>query len=101
MRYKKFLLGVIASMLCLGLLSGCGHEDEISIKIETYLQEEYGEEFGWSSDELRQQLVTGISKIKLPFRLFTNEECADIIMAEIVGDKDKLNVRPSVRIYPL
>lgn len=54
--------------------------------------QEYGEEFGWSSDELRQQLVTGISKIKLPFRLFTNEECADIIMAEIVGDKDKLNV---------
>ena len=45
MRYKKFLLGVIASMLCLGLLNGCGHEDEISIKIETYLQEEYGEEF--------------------------------------------------------
>ena len=38
--------------------------------------QEYGEEFGWSSDELRQQLVTGISKIKLPFRLF----------------KDKLNV---------
>ena len=54
--------------------------------------QEYGEEFGWSSDELRQQLVTGISKIRLPFRLFTNEECADIIMAEIVGDKDKLNV---------
>ena len=32
-------------MLCLGLLNGCGHENEISIKIETYLQEEYSEEF--------------------------------------------------------
>ena len=55
MRYKKFLLGVIASMLCLGLLNGCGHEDEISIKIETYLQEEYGEEFevlSWNQPKL-------------------------------------------------
>ena len=34
MRYKKFLLGVIASMLCLGLLNGCGHENEISIKLK-------------------------------------------------------------------
>ena len=52
---------------------------------------EYGEELGWSVDELRQQLVAGISKIQLPFRLFTNEECADIVLAEISGDKDKLN----------
>ncbi|WP_270349735.1 DUF5037 domain-containing protein [Thomasclavelia ramosa] len=55
MRYKKFLLGVIASVLCLGLLNGCGHEDEISIKIETYLQEEYGEEFevlSWNQPKL-------------------------------------------------
>lgn len=55
MRYKKFLLGVIASVPCLGLLNGCGHEDEISIKIETYLQEEYGEEFevlSWNQPKL-------------------------------------------------
>lgn len=45
MRYKKIVLSIIASVLCLGLLSGCGHKNEISIKIETYLQEEYGEEF--------------------------------------------------------
>ena len=45
MRYKKIVLSIIASVLCLGLLNGCGHENEISIKIETYLQEEYGEEF--------------------------------------------------------
>lgn len=60
MRYKKFLLGVIASMLCLGLLNGCGHEDEISIKIETYLQEEYGEEFevlSWNQPKLCHQTM--------------------------------------------
>ena len=55
MRYKKIVLSVIASVLCLGLLSGCGHKNEISIKIETYLQEEYGEEFevlSWNQPKL-------------------------------------------------
>ena len=55
MRYKKIVLSIIASVLCLGLLNGCGHEDEISIKIETYLQEEYGEEFevlSWKQPKL-------------------------------------------------
>lgn len=36
-------------------MNGCGHEDEISIKIETYLQEEYGEEFevlSWNQPKL-------------------------------------------------
>ncbi len=45
MRYKIIVLSIIASVICLGLLSGCGHKNEISIKIETYLQEKYGEEF--------------------------------------------------------
>lgn len=44
MRYKKIVWSIIASVLCLGLLSGCGHKNEISIKIETYLQEKYGED---------------------------------------------------------
>ena len=55
MRYKKIVLSIIASVLCLGLLNGRGHEDEISIKIETYLQEEYGEEFevlSWNQPKL-------------------------------------------------
>ena len=29
MQYKKIVLSIIASVLCLGLLNGCGHEDEI------------------------------------------------------------------------
>ena len=55
MRYKKIVLSVIASVLCLGLLSGYGHKNEISIKIETYLQEKYGEEFevlSWNQPKL-------------------------------------------------
>ena len=55
MQYKKIVLSIIASVLCLGLLNGCGHENEISIKIETYLQEEYGEEFevlSWNQPKL-------------------------------------------------
>ena len=55
MRYKKIVLSIIASVLCLGLLIGCGHKNEISIKIETYLQEEYGEEFevlSWNQPKL-------------------------------------------------
>ena len=55
MRYKIIVLSIIASVLCLGLLSGCGHKNEISIKIETYLQEKYGEEFevlSWNQPKL-------------------------------------------------
>ena len=55
MRYKKIVLSIIASVLCIGVLNGCGYEDEISIKIEAYLQEEYGEEFevlSWNQPKL-------------------------------------------------
>ena len=55
MQYKKIVLSIIASVLCLGILSGCGHKNEISIKIETYLQEKYGEEFevlSWNQPKL-------------------------------------------------
>ena len=55
MRYKKIVLSIIASVLCIGLLNSCGYENEISIKIETYLQEKYGEEFevlSWNQPKL-------------------------------------------------
>ena len=54
-RYKKIVLSIIASVLCIGLLNSCGYENEISIKIETYLQEKYGEEFevlSWKQPKL-------------------------------------------------
>lgn len=40
MRYKKILLGVIAGVLCLGLLSGCGgysHDFNSSEEAQKYV----------------------------------------------------------------
>ena len=40
MRYKKFLLGVIASVLCLGLLNGCSgysHDFNSSEEAQKYI----------------------------------------------------------------
>lgn len=52
MRYKKFLLGVIASVLCLGLLNGCSsysHDFNSSEEAQKYisskLKGKYNEEF--------------------------------------------------------
>ena len=52
MRYKKILLSIIASVLCLGLLSGCGgysHDFNSSEEAQKYvlakLKDKYNEEF--------------------------------------------------------
>ncbi len=52
MRYKKFLLGVIASVLCLGLFNGCSsysHDFNSSEEAQKYilskLKDKYNEEF--------------------------------------------------------
>lgn len=50
----------------------------------------FAEEFGWTDTELRSQLITEMKKIELPFRLFTVEECADIVIAEIHKDQTNL-----------
>ena len=52
---------------------------------------QYAEKFGWTETDLRSQLIDAIEKIKLPFSLFTGEECADIVIAEIHEDKALLN----------
>ena len=51
MRYKKFLLGVIASVLCLGLLNGCSgysHDFNSSEEAQKYilskLKDKYNED---------------------------------------------------------
>ena len=46
---------------------------------------------GWTQDELRDQLLSNLAKFQLPFRLFSDEEIADIVIAEIQSDKVKLN----------
>ena len=53
--------------------------------------QKYGEKLGWSEDELTKHLLEEFSKYTLPFRLFTNEECTEIVMAEIRGNKDELS----------
>lgn len=52
MRYKKFLLGVIAGVLCLGILNGCSgysHDFNSSEEAQKYvlakLKDKYNEEF--------------------------------------------------------
>ena len=52
MRYKKILLGIIASVLCLGLLNGCSgysHDFNSSEEAQKYvlakLKDKYNEEF--------------------------------------------------------
>lgn len=52
MRYKQILLGVIASVLCLGLLNGCSgysHDFNSSEEAQKYvlakLKDKYNEEF--------------------------------------------------------
>lgn len=57
MKQRLYKIALSATILIFVLLlSSCGsHEDEISIKIETYLQEEYGEEFevlSWKQPKL-------------------------------------------------
>lgn len=46
--------------------------------------------FGWTEEELRRNIVINISNTELPIRLFTPEECGDIVIAEIHKDTDRL-----------
>ncbi len=50
----------------------------------------YKEQFNWSDAELKEHLLEELGKYQLPFRLFTVEECADIVLAELYANKGKL-----------
>lgn len=56
--------------------------------------EKYAKELEWEDAELHSRMVNEIGKLQLPFHLFSAEECADIVIAEIHEDKTLLN-----RIY--
>lgn len=47
--------------------------------------------FGWSEEELMTTLLQKISNINLPFTIFTPEEKAQIVLAEMNGDTAKLD----------
>lgn len=53
--------------------------------------EQYAEKLGWEEAELHSRMVDAIVKIQLPFHLFSAEECADIVIAEIHRDKTLLD----------
>lgn len=53
--------------------------------------QKYGDELGWSETELKTHLISEFNKFKLPFQLFSVEECAEIVLAEIHEDKDTLS----------
>ena len=70
MRYKKIVLSIIASVLCLGLLSGCGgysHDFNSSEEAQKYvlakLKDKYNEEYlptgGSASSEARRLRPSG------------------------------------------
>jgi len=50
----------------------------------------YQKDLELSDHELKQQLLVNIEKIQLPFRLFTTEECADIVLMEMHNDEENL-----------
>ena len=47
-------------------------------------------ENNWDDDTFRKNLLESFDKFNLPFRLFTNEECAEIVFAELVEDKERV-----------
>lgn len=56
----------------------------------TSLVAEYKESKEYTDDKLRQNLLTGLGKFQLPFRVFSPKECVDIVLMEINGDKEGL-----------
>ena len=50
----------------------------------------YAEEFGWNETELQSHLLNEIGKYRLPFQLFSTDECVKIVIAEIHEDTESL-----------
>lgn len=51
---------------------------------------DYQEKKGLSDEDLKRKLREEISKFKLPFGLFTEDECVEIVLMEIQKDEDGL-----------
>lgn len=56
----------------------------------TEMISEYMSEFGWTKQELQKNLLYNFEQIPLNFKLFTNEECVNIVIAEIEKDENRL-----------
>lgn len=53
---------------------------------------DYQEKKGLSDEDLKKKLYDDMSKIKLPFSVFTDDECADIVLMEIHKDVEGLEM---------
>lgn len=51
---------------------------------------EYSNILGWNELELKEHLMNRFLKIHVPLRLFTNEECVEIVIAELDKNIEKL-----------
>ena len=51
---------------------------------------EYQEKKGLSDEDLKKKLYEEMSKIKLPFSVFTDDECVEIVLMEIQKDEEAL-----------
>ncbi len=51
---------------------------------------DYQEKKGLSDEDLKKKLYEEICKFKLPFSVFTDDECVEIILMEIKTDEDGL-----------
>jgi len=51
---------------------------------------DYQEKKGLSDEDLKKKLYEEMSKIKLPFSVFTDDECVEIVLMEIQKDEEDL-----------
>ena len=80
-------------LICLSYDAYFDYRPNSSYRVSEYFSKKYANYmslFGWTEEELRKHIVINISNTKLPVRLFTPEECGDIVIAEIHKDTDRL-----------
>ena len=79
--------------VCLNHDLNYDYKPNSSHRVGKYWTEKYAyceKIFGWTEEELKHNIIHNISKVELPIRLFTPEECGDIIIAEIHEDDKKI-----------
>lgn len=92
MRYKKFLLGVIASVLCLELLNGCGgfsHDYNSSEEAQKYvlakLKDKYNEEFTIKEVKKHKEEKIGLNWISVEVSCKENSSQIATVYARNTG----------------
>ena len=79
--------------VCLNHDLNYSYKPNSSRRVGKYWIEKYayfGKIFGWTEEELKHNIIHNISRVELPIRLFTPEECGDIIIAEMHEDEIRI-----------